>query len=519
MKRAIVIGAGHNGLIAAFYLAQAGVKPIVLEARPEVGGGAATSEIHPGFRCPTLTHEVLLHQRIVQEMDLGRHGLQLLRPPAHSCSLSSAGALVIHSNPEQTRQNLASFSAKDAEAFPAFQSALGRTASVLASMFEYVPPSIAKPGAADLWNLLKTARAFRSLGTRDAHRLLRWGPMPVADLVHEWFEHELLRATVAAPALIGTMLGPRSAGSSLNLLMRDAHRQLAGGVALRVKGGPGLATRALALAAQAAGAEIRTSSPVNSILVRGQAVRGVFAGRQILEEADIVLSSVDPKNTFLRLIHPSELSLDFTGKIQNYRANGTVAKVNLALASLPDFGCAADSLTGRIQIGPDLDYVERAFDHAKYGEFSARPWLELTVPSLLDDSLAPSGAHVASIYVHYAPRMLRSTDWDRARDALLESTLAVLEAAVPGFRREIVAAQVITPLDLERDYGLAGGHIFHGELALDQLFTMRPLLGNARYGTPVRGLYLCGGGTHPGGFMTGASGRLAAQTALAASEI
>jgi len=247
-------------------------------------------------------------------------------------------------------------------------------------------------------------------------------------------------------------------------------------------------------------------------------VRGVKAGGRTIE-ADVVLSSADPKTTFLRLIEPPELSPDFAGKIQNYRANGTVAKVNLALSSLPDFGCAPAALTGRIQIGPDLDYLERAFDHAKYGEFSTRPWLELTIPSLLDGGLAPAGAHVASIYVHYAPRVLRSNDWASARDALLDAVLAVFEDAVPGIRHQVIAAQVITPLDLEREYGFSGGHIFHGELALDQLFTMRPLLGTARYVTPIRGLYLCGGGTHPGGFMTGASGRLAAETLLAASEI
>jgi phytoene dehydrogenase-like protein len=513
VKTAIVIGGGHNGLIAAFYLAKAGVKPIVLESRDAVGGGAATSEIHPGFRCPTLTHEVLLQQRIVHDMDLGRHGLALLTPPAQVCSLSSAGPLVIYGDPERTQQSITSFSGKDAAALPLFQTALQRTASVLASAFEYAPPSIVKPGAADLWNLLKTARTFRSLGKRDARRLLRWGPMPVADLMHEWFEHELVRATMAGPALIGTMLGPRSAGSSLMLLIREAHRQLAGGSARRVKGGPGVAAHALSSAARAAGAEIRTSTTVDRIVVRDSAVRGVTAGGQTIE-ADVVLSSADPKTTFLRLIEPSELSPDFAGKIQNYRANGTVAKVNLALASLPDFRCAPEALTGRIQIGPDLDYLERAFDHAKYGEFSAQPWLELTIPSLLDGSLAPPGSHVASIYVHYAPRALRSTDWTGARDALLNAALAVLEDAVPGIRQQIIAAQVITPLDLEREYGLAGGHIFHGELALDQLFTMRPLLGSARYGTPIRGLYLCGAGTHPGGFMTGASGRLAARTLL-----
>jgi phytoene dehydrogenase-like protein len=513
VKTAIVIGGGHNGLIAAFYLAKAGVKPIVLEARDVVGGGAATGEIHPGFRCPTLTHEVLLQQRIVQDMNLGRHGLELLTPLTQVCSLSPEGPLVIDGDPARTQQNLKRFSAKDAEAFPQFLTALQRTASVLASAFEYVPPPVVKPGAADLWNLLKTARAFRALGKRDAHRLLRWGPMPVADLMHEWFEHELLRATIAAPALIGTMLGPRSAGSSLMLLMREAHRQLAGGSPLRVKGGPGFAGQALAAAARSAGAEIRTSTPVDRIVVRDGIARGVTAGGQAIE-ADIILSSADPKTTFLRLIEASELSPDFAGKIQNYRARGTMAKVNLALSSLPDFGCAPEALTGRIQIGPELDYLELAFDHAKYGECSAQPWLELTIPSMLDASLAPAGSHVASIYVHYAPHVLRSNDWERARDTLLHAVLSVLEDAVPGIRQQVIATQVITPLDLEREYGFGGGHIFHGELALDQLFTMRPLLGTARYGTPIRGLYLCGGGTHPGGFMTGASGRLAARTLL-----
>ena len=514
MKTAIVIGAGHNGLTAAFYLARAGVKPIVFEARAEVGGGAITNELHPGFHCPTLTHEVLLQQRLVGEMDLARHGLEVLRAPARVCSLSPAGQLVIDENAQQTRQSITAFSVKDAEAFPAFQTSLQRAASVLASAFEYPPPPIDRPGATDLWNLLKTVRTFRSLGRRDAHRLLRWGPMPVADLVQEWFEHELVRATIAAPALTGTMFGPRSAGSSLMLLMREAHRRLSGSSALRVKGGPGAATRALAAAAQAAGAEIRTSTPVERIVVRGNAVRAIVAAGQTVS-TDVVVSGADPKTTFLRLIEPSELSPDFAAKIQHYRAAGTVAKVNLALSSLPDFGCSPEALSGRIQIGPDLDYLERAFDHAKYGEFSTEPWLELTIPSLVDGTLAPAGAHVASVYVHYAPRGLRA-DWTVARDALLANVLNVLERYAPGLRSQVVAAQVLTPLDLERDYGLAGGHIFHGELALDQLFTMRPLLGHARYGTPVSGLYLCGAGTHPGGFLTGASGRLAAHVVIAA---
>jgi phytoene dehydrogenase-like protein len=513
VKRALVIGAGHNGLTAAFYLAKAGMKPLVLEARPQVGGGAITGEIHPGFHCPTLTHEVLLQKQVVRDMDLARHGFVALRPATAVCSLSPSGHLLIDERLQQTQQNITAFSASDANALPAFQSAIQRTASVLASLFEHPAPAIDRPGATDVWNLLKTARLFRSLG-RDAQRLLRWGPMPVADLVAEWFEHDLVRATFAAPALTGTMLGPRSAGSSLMLLMRDAHRQLAGGSPVRVTGGPGAATRAMAAAARAAGAEIRTSSPVESIAVRNNTVRGVVVAGQALD-ADIVVSSADPKTTFLRLIEPSELSPDFAGKIQNYRASGTVAKVNLALSSIPDFGVKADALSGRIQIGPELDYLERAFDHAKYGECSSEPWLELSIPSLIDGSLAPPGAHVASVYVHYAPRALRG-DWIVARDALLTNVLTVLERYAPGFRSHILAAEIITPLELERDYGLAGGHIFHGELALDQLFTMRPLLGHARYRTPIGGLYLCGAGTHPGGFLTGGSGRLAADAVIAA---
>ena len=518
MKTAIIIGAGHNGLVTAFYLAKAGVKPVVLEARGEVGGGAITTEIHPGFKCPALTHEVLLQQRVVQEMDLGRHGLTLLDSPVRTCSLSSSGPLVVYDDARKTQESIGSFNSRDAAAYPEFRSAIEQCASVLASTFEYSPPPIDRPRAGDIWNLLKTGRAFRALGRRGGHRLLRWGPMPVADLVREWFDHDLVRSTLAAPALTGTMLGPRSAGSSLVLLMREAHRRLAGRAELTAKGGPGAVTQALSSAARAAGAELRTSTPVSEIVVRGNEVRGVIAGGRTLD-ADLVISSADPKTTFLKLIEPSALSPDFAGKMQNYRAAGTVAKVNLALASLPAFDSPKETLTGRILIANDLDYLERAFDHAKYGEFSERPWLELTIPSLLDASLAPAGAHVASIYVHYAPRGLRAGWTDTTRDALLAAVLGVLEDHAPGLRGTVLATQVITPLDMEREHGLAGGHIFHGELALDQLFTMRPLLGHARYASPVRGLYLCGAGTHPGGFMTGGSGRLAAQAALNASEI
>lgn len=519
MHPTVVVGGGHNGLVAAFYLAKAGLRPVVFEARAETGGGAITGEIHPGFHCPTLSHELLLHERIARDMELARHGLDLISPAASVCALSDhAAPLVLYDEVERSAESIRRISGKDAAAYPAFRTAVERIAPVLAGAFEAPAPRIDRPDARDLWSLLKAGRRFRSLGTRDGYRLLRWAPMPVADLASEWFESDLLRATVAAPGLSGTMLGPRSAGSALVLLLREAHRHLAGGRTLRARGGPGALTRALAAAARAAGAEIRTGSPVDRITVEQGRVAGVVVNGQEFRAARVV-SAVDPKTTLLKLIGPTELTPDFAAKARNYRAAGTVAKVNLALSALPSFGIDADALSGRIHVGPGLDYLERAFDHAKYGEFSTAPWLDITIPSIADPALAPAGGHVASIYVHYAPFRLRGTTWDAARDLLLAATLDVLERHAPGVRGQVVAAQVITPLELENTYGFAGGHIFHGELAPDQLFTMRPLLGFARYAGPIAGLFLCSAGTHPGGFLTGASGRLAATAVLQARQI
>ncbi len=322
---------------------------------------------------------------------------------------------------------------------------------------------------------------------------------------------------IAAPGTSGAMFGPRSAGSALILLAREAHRQLAGRRALNARGGPGAVTAALAAAARAAGAEIRVGAPVDRIVVEDGRVRGVSVAGQTIE-AEIVLSGVDPRTTFLGLLDPTDLTPDFATRARNYRSAGSVAKINLALAALPAFGVDPALLGGRIHVGPTLDYLERAFDHTKYGEMSAEPWLDVTIPTIADPGLAPAGGHVASIYVHHAPYRLRA-GWDSARESLLTATLDVLDRYAPDIRSLVVAAEVLTPADLERHYGFAGGHIFHGELALDQLFTMRPLLGFAGYDSPIRGLFLCGAGTHSGGFMTGASGRLAAQAVLRTRQI
>jgi phytoene dehydrogenase-like protein len=522
VRRVIVIGAGHNGLTAAFHLAKAGLKPLVLEAREVVGGGAVTSDLHPGFRCPTLSHRTLLRSDLVREMDLERRGVEFLRSPVDVFAPSLDGPpLTIYADDGRTVESIRRLSARDAESFPAYREAMRHVTSVLAPVLASPAPDISDPDAGDLWNLLKAGRRFRGLGKKDAYRLLRWVPMPVADLAREWFESDLLRAAVAAPGLSGTMLGPRSAGSALVLMLQDAHCSQAGG-AWRVRGGPGALTHAMAEAARAAGAEIRTGARVERMLVdNGRAAGVVIEGRE--QPAAAIVSAVDPKTTFLRLVDPGDLTPDFLMKMRNYRAAGTVAKVNLALSALPAFqgpaeaghavreAVAAETLSGRMHIGPGLDYLERAFDHAKYGELSSDPWLDVTIPSVLDPALAPAGAHVMSIYAHYAPYRLRATGWPAANAPLLDRVLATLERFAPGIGELVVASQVISPLELETEYGFYGGHVFHGELALDQLAMMRPILGYGRYAGPIDGLFLCSAGTHPGGFMTGGSGKLAAR--------
>jgi phytoene dehydrogenase-like protein len=459
-------------------------------------------------------------------MQLTRHGLAWLEPRVESFAPGLDGPpTVVYADARRTVEALRAVHARDAEAYPAYRSAMAAVCGALAPLVASAAPDINDLDGRDVWNLLTVARRFRALGRRDAYRLLRWAPMPVADLASEWFASDVLRALVAAPAVSGTMLGPRSAGSGLVLLLREAGMVLAG-PPRQVRGGPGALTAAIAAAARAAGAEIQTGTRVERILVANERVTGVVAagGREIPAEA--VISAVDPKTTFLRLVEAVHLSPDFLSKIRGYRAAGTLAKVNLALSALPAFkGPAAfdsaqagkagrhdpEVLSGRIHLGPHLDYLERAFDHAKYGELSEEPWLDVAIPSILDPGLAPKGAHVMSVYVHYAPFRLRSGEWGAAKQALLAKTLAVLERFAPGVSRLVVASGVITPAELDARYGFHGGHIFHGELALDQLLSMRPVPGFGRHRGPLGGLYLCGAGTHPGGFMSGGSGKLAAR--------
>lgn len=516
----VIIGAGHNALVAAFYLARAGYKPLLLERRDVVGGCAITDEIHPGFKCPTLAHATgPLPESISRDMQLHKHGLEMIQPDPRVFAPAPDGrALVLYGDTGRAAQTIVPFSQKDALAYPEYAKVLQQLSKVLSQVLELTPPAIDSPSASDAWKLLPIGRKFRSLGRAEMFRLLRWGPMCVADLVNEFFESEMVRATLCARGIFGANLGPWSAGSALLLLLRAASDPHPAGTAAFPRGGAGALTQAMAAAAKAAGAEIRTGAGVAQILVKNGAATGVVleSGEEI--QARAVVSGADPKRTLLGLVDPVHLDPSFAAKMRNFRAKGVAAKVNLALQALPNFTAASDSslLKGRIHIGHELDYIERAFDHSKYGEFSGAPYLDVMIPSLSDSSLAPSGKHVMSIYMQYAPPKLKAGDWESQRNALGDAVVKTLAQFAPDLPSKVIHRQVITPLDLEAKYGLTGGHIFHGELSLDQVFTMRPVLKWARYSTPLRNLFLCGSGTHPGTGLNGLSGRNAAREVAAA---
>ena len=505
----IIIGGGHNGLVAAYYLATAGLKPLVLERRDVIGGACSTEEFHSGFRASLVGSTGPLLAEIVKELQLERHGLEFIEPAVQICALNPNGPpICIYADTTKTASELAGTSQRDAERYADFVTTFERIGRALRPLLTMTPPDLDEPSKRELWNLGKLGWAIRGLGKKDEYRLLRYGPMAVADLAAEWFETESLRAIVAARGIFGAFAGPWSAGTSAPLLLQAANNGNPIAPSLFVKSGMGALSQALAKVATDAGAQIRTNAEVAEVRISDGKVVGVVlaSGEEISARA--VISNADPKTTFLKLVDAGELDPSFLQKIRSYRAHGTVAKVNLALSTLPKFRNvdSAEKLSGRIHIGPDIDYLERAFDLAKYGDFSSQPYMEATIPTLSDPSLAPKGAHVMAIHAQFAPYKLKNGDWDSRREELGDAIADALSEYVPNLKELILARQVITPLDLERVYGLSGGHIHHGEMSLDQLFAFRPLIGWARYRTPIDGLYLCGAGTHPGGGLTGACG-------------
>ncbi|MGE3276535.1 MAG: phytoene desaturase family protein [Vicinamibacterales bacterium] len=511
----IVIGGGVNGLVAAAVLARSGLRTLILERGATCGGGAVTHEIAPGFLVPRYTHQAGPFRRDVSEaLDLEGRGVAFVDSEVDVTALATDGrAITIFTDDSRTVAGLAGISPGDAARWPAFAASRRAVAGVIASLLEASPPPLDAPDRRELWQLVKTAHRFRRLERADAYRLLRWAPMPVADLLREHFESDLLMAGLAGDAVFGAMLGPQSAGSGMTFLLRAANDVLGGANRRFMVGGPGRLAEALIAVVKDAGGQVRTGSEVSRVRVDDEGrVLGVTLASGEELDAMVVVSGLDPRRTLLSLVDPVHLGPELVWRLGHYRVRGTVAKVNLALGGLPAFtGVATEQLTGRIRLGATLEALERAFDHAKYGRFSPEPWIELTLPSLVDASLAPGGAHVLSAYVQWAPYQLRSGSWDAAREALGDAVLTLLDRYAPGLSRLIVAREVLTPLDLERELGMTGGHIFHGELALDQLLTMRPMLGLGGYRTPVDGLFLCGSGTHPGTGLTGGSGWLAAR--------
>jgi phytoene dehydrogenase-like protein len=518
------MGAGHNGLICAAYLARAGLRVLVLERRDRVGGALADAEPAAGYRAPALAHTVgRLRESVIKDLRLSEHGLSLIRPEVRAYAPQPDGrAVTLWSDPGRTAKGLRGWApGEDADAFPAFERKVRALASFMAHIHASTPPDLKRPSVADALGGVRLVRAFRKLGTKTGREVLRVLPMAVADFVGEAFQSDALRGAVAMRGVQYTAMGPWSAGTAAVLLSDSAGNDGgAAGQTVFARGGPGEVARALAEAVRRLGGEIQSSSEVAAVKSAGGRVSGVALTSGVELDARVVVSGLDPKRTLLHLVDPVVLGPTLSWRAGNIRTPGVVGKVNLALERLPRFvaegGDDPARLAGRILIAPGIDYLERAFDASKYGRVSEQPALEITIPTLSDPSeLAPAGGHVMSVVVQWAPYRLREGDWASEREGLGDLVMKTLEAYAPGLSDLVVGRQVVTPLDLETDYGLTQGHPFHAEPGLDQFFAWRPLLGMSRYRLVPEGLYLCGSGAHPGGGVTGGPGQNAAREILA----
>ncbi len=515
---AVIIGAGHNGLVTAAYLAQKGNKVLVVERRDSIGGAAATEAVFPEFRVNTGAADVgLFLPEIIADLDLKQHGLEFIESPALAHSLGNG--LTLWRDQQQTVQEIARFSTADAEKYPAFVDLICRLAAVLQDAIRRTPPTLPEYSYGELFSWAPVGLKLKRLGKQDMVEFLRILPMSVEELLDNWFESPALKGALAAAGVTGTMQGPYAAGTVLMLLYNGLGASPGSLRASRfVRGGTGALSEALAQAAGGFGAEIRTGTAVSQILTIDDRATGILLenGEQI--EAKIVVSNANPRHTFFKLIGAPEFEIDFNRDVKNIKYRGSTARINLALRDLPNFeGVAGDTsqLSGHLLLCPDLGYLERAYDDAKYGRLSTSPALDIVIPTLSDPSLAPDGQHLMSVDVRYAPYHLRHTNWDETlRDQLSQRVIDLIAAHAPNIKDLILHQQVITPLDYETDYGLPEGSIYHGQMGLDQMFIMRPIGGYARYQTPFENLYLCGAGTHPGGGVTGAPGYNAAREIL-----
>src|SRR2546430_2155252 len=512
----IVIGGGHNGLVNAAYLARAGKRVLVLERRHVLGGAAVTEEVFPGFKFSVCSYVVsLLRPEIIRELDQTRHALEILPLDGTFTPMPNGDCLWRVNDHAKTRREIARHSKLDAEAYDEYGKAMIEMAHFVKPIMNMTPPDPASLNPKGLMDLLFMGRRFQKLSAEDKYNQVQLMTMSAVDFLDQWFETDVLKATMSASGIIGTFLGVRSPGTAYVLLhhymgeIDGAFR--AWGFA---RGGTGAISNAIADAAREAGVEIRTQSPTGKIIVKNGKARGVVLANGDEVYADVISSSVDPRNTFTRFIGAEHLPSDFLEEVNRFKYRGSSGKVNMALSALPDFKCMPGPgvhLRGAISISPSVEYMERAYDDAKYGNFSRRPYIDMVIPSLTDPSVAPPGKHVMSCFVQYAPYKLRpDLNWDDQREAFGNTVVDTIAEYAPNIKDIILHRQVITPLDLEREWGLSEGNIFQGELSLEQLFFLRPAPGYARFRTPIQNLYMCGSATHPGGGIMGAPGRLAA---------
>jgi phytoene dehydrogenase-like protein len=513
---AIVIGGGHNGLVNAAYLARAGRKVLVLERRYVLGGAAVTEEVFPGFKFSVCSYVVsLLRPEIIRDLDLPRHGLEILPLDGTFTPMPSGDYLWRVNDHGKTRREIARHSRLDAEAYEEFGKAMQAMCRFVKPILSMVPPDPSTLNPKELMKLLFIGRRFQGMTSEDKYNQVQLMTMSAVDFLDQWFETDVLKATMSASGIIGTFLGVRSPGTAY-VLLHHYMGEIDG--AFRswgfARGGTGAISNSIASAAREAGVEIRTEAPIEKIIVKGGRAKGVVLKNGDEIYANVISSSVDPRHTFLKFIDDGNLPVEFLDEVKRYKFRGSSGKVNMALDALPDFKCmpgVGAHLRGAISISPSVEYMEKAYDDAKYGNFSRRPYIDMVIPTLTDPSVAPPGKHILSCFVQYAPYKLRpGLNWDDQKEAFGDTVVNTIAEYAPNIRDIILHRQVVTPLDLEREWGLTEGNIFQGELSLEQLFFLRPVPGWAQYRTPIKNLYMCGSATHPGGGIMGANGRLAA---------
>jgi len=512
---AIVIGGGHNGLTAAAYLARAGKEVLVLERRYVLGGAAVTEEVFPGFKFSVCSYVVsLLKANIIRELMLPKFGLELL-PLESTFTPLDNDYLMRTADPDETYREMYRHSPRDAETYTRFGPLMGQIGMAVRPILETIPPNAIRPSFPDLSAMKKLLNHFKTLSSEQFEYLTKLMTMSSADFLDEWFEFEPLKATMSASGIIGTFMGPRSPGSAY-VMLHHYMGDIDG--AFRAwgfqRGGTGAVSMAIARSAEYFGAKIMTEAPVEKVIVNNGRAIGVALENGDEYKADKVISALDPKLSFLKMVDETDLPNDFVTDIKNFRIRGSSGKVNLALDALPEFTCLPGDgphLRGAISISPDFDYIEKAYDDAKYGNFSEVPYIDIIIPSVLDPEMAPPGKHVMSCFVQYAPYNINGGWDDQKREDFGDAVINALARFAPNIKDIILHRQVLTPADIESTFGLTEGNIFHGELTLQQLFALRPAVKWANYKTPITNYYQCGSGTHPGGGITGSPGEMAAK--------